>query len=115
MIKWLRNEFTKTPGYMRVNLSLLTTLAISSVTSTSLLIRQQVRSTSAENTLYRNESPREERERSQANPIGKSITDPPQSSKPTYPSSERKISPERSYPYIEPLERQTMRKQDNSF
>ena len=80
-MKWLKEEFTKTPGYMRVNLSLLTTLAISSVTSTSLLIRQQVRSTSAENTLYRNESLREERERLRANPIGKSITDPPQNSK----------------------------------
>ena len=36
---------------MRVNLSLLTILMISSVTSTALQIRQQVRSTSAENTF----------------------------------------------------------------
>ena len=55
MMEWLKEEITKTPGYMRVNLLLLTTLAISSVTSTSLQIRQQVRSTSAESTLYRNE------------------------------------------------------------
>ena len=65
--------------------------------------------------VQKRESLREERERLRANPIGKSITDPPQNSKPTYPSSEREISPERSYPYIEPLERQTMRRQDNFF
>ena len=49
MIKWLRNEFTKTPGYMRVNLLLLTTLATSSVLSTGLLISRQ-----ADNTLDAN-------------------------------------------------------------
>jgi len=38
IMKWLKEEITKTPGYMRVNLLLLTTLMISSVTSTALLI-----------------------------------------------------------------------------
>jgi len=85
IMKWLKEEFTKTPGYMRVNLLLLTTLAISSVTSTSLQIRQQVRSTSAESTLYRNASLREAREESLANQIGRSIMDRPPNSKPTYP------------------------------
>ena len=51
MIKWLRNEFMKTPGYMRVNLSLLTTLAISSVTSTALQICNRANNTSEENTF----------------------------------------------------------------
>ena len=36
IMRWLREEITKTPGYMRVNLSLLTILMISSVTSTAL-------------------------------------------------------------------------------
>ena len=58
IMEWLKEEITKTPGYMRVNLSLLTILMISSVTSTALQIRQQVKSTSAESTLYRNEKPR---------------------------------------------------------
>ena len=60
MMEWLKEEITKTPEHMRVNLSLLTILMISSVTSTSLQIRQQVRSTSAESILYRNENPEEE-------------------------------------------------------
>ena len=49
MIKWLRNEFTKTPGYMKVNLSLLTILMISSVSSTVLQITRMVENTSVEN------------------------------------------------------------------
>ena len=46
MMKWLKREFTKTPGYMRVNLLLLTTLATSSVLSTGLLISSRVNNTS---------------------------------------------------------------------
>ena len=38
IMEWLKEEFTKTPGYMRVNLSLLTILMISSVSSTVLQI-----------------------------------------------------------------------------
>ena len=113
MIKWLRNEFTKTPGYMRVNLSLLTTLAISSVTSTSLQIRQQVRSTSAESTLYRNASLREAREESLANQIGRSIMDRRPNSSPTYPDMERRIFPDRSCLSIQLWGKPTMRRPDN--
>ena len=75
MIKWLRNEFTKTPGYMRVNLSLLTTLAISSVTSTSLLISQQAKSTSVENISCRRGNPEVESVESQVNPTGNDTMD----------------------------------------
>ena len=75
MIKWLRNEFTKTPGYMRVNLSLLTTLAISSVTSTSLLISQQAKSTSVESTLCRRGNPEVESVESQVNQTGRDTMD----------------------------------------
>jgi len=61
-MEWLKEEITKTPGYMRVNLSLLTILMISSVTSTGLLIYKMVESTSVENisgSLERQEVKRE--------------------------------------------------------
>ena len=51
IMKWLKEEFTKTPGYMRVNISLLTILMISSVLSTGLSIYKMVESTSEENTF----------------------------------------------------------------
>ena len=113
IMKWLKEEFTKTPGYMRVNLLLLTTLAISSVTSTSLLIRQQVRSTSAENISYRNENPEAANEKLLANRIGRNIMDRPPNSKPTYPNLERPIFPERSCLSIQLWGKPTMRKPDN--
>ena len=45
-MQWLKLEFMKTPGYMRVNISLLTILMISSVSSTVLQITRM-----GENTL----------------------------------------------------------------
>jgi len=50
-MQWLKLEFMKTPGYMRVNISLLTILMISSVLSTGLSIYKMVESTSEENTF----------------------------------------------------------------
>ena len=50
VMEWLKEEITKTPGYMRVNLSLLTILMISSVSSTALQIFRMVENTSVENT-----------------------------------------------------------------
>ena len=58
-MKWLKEEFTKTPGYMRVNLSLLMILATSSVLSTGLQISKAVGSTSAESISTRNENLKE--------------------------------------------------------
>jgi len=49
IMKWLKEEITKTPGYMKVNLSLLTILMISSVSSTVLQITRTVDNTSVEN------------------------------------------------------------------
>jgi len=49
-MKWLKLEFMKTPGYMRVNLSLLTILMISSVSSTALQIIRMGENTLVENT-----------------------------------------------------------------
>ena len=59
MMKWLKEEFTKTPGYMRVNLSLLMILATSSVLSTGLQISKAVGSTSEESISTRNENLKE--------------------------------------------------------
>jgi len=57
-IKWLKLEFMKTPGYMRVNISLLTILMISSVSSTVLQISRMGGNTSAVNTSGSLELPR---------------------------------------------------------
>ena len=62
-MKWLKEEFTKTPGYMRVNLSLLTILMISSVTSTVLQISRMGESISGENISGSLELPKEKREK----------------------------------------------------
>ena len=58
-MKSLKEEFTKTPGYMRVNLSLLMILATSSVLSTGLQISKAVGSTSEESISIRNENLKE--------------------------------------------------------
>jgi len=50
-MQWLKLEFMKTPGYMRVNISLLTILMISSVSSTVLQISKMGENTSAVNTF----------------------------------------------------------------
>jgi hypothetical protein len=57
-IKWLKLEFMKTPGYMRVNISLLTILMISSVSSTVLQISRMGGNTSDVNTSGSLELPR---------------------------------------------------------
>ncbi len=58
----LRKEVMRTPGPIRVQLFLLTTLTISSVTSTALLICNRANSTSEENISGRNVSLEVERE-----------------------------------------------------
>ena len=115
MINSLWKVVMKIPGYIKVQISLLTILMISSVSSTVLQIRQQVRSTSAENISYRNESLREAREELLASQIGRSITDRPPNSNPTYPPMERKTFPERSCLSIQVWGKPTMRKPDNCF
>ena len=50
-MQWLKFEFMKTPGYMRVNISLLTILMISSVSSTVLQITRMGDNTSGVSTF----------------------------------------------------------------
>ena len=57
--------------------------------------------------------PREAREESQANQIGRSIMDRPPNSSPTYPPMERRIFPERSCLSIQLWGKPTMRRPDN--
>ena len=105
MINSLWKVVMKIPGTTKVQLSLLTILATSSVTSTSLLIRQQVKSTSVESTLCKSVNQREESVKLLLSQNGRSIMEAPQNSKPTYPDMERTTSPERSYPSMKPWER----------
>jgi len=63
IMKWLKLEFMKTPGYMRVNISLLTILMISSVSSTALQIIKTVGNTSVENISGNLELQRERNEK----------------------------------------------------
>ena len=53
--EWVK-EFMKTPGYIRIQLSLLLILATSSVTSTGLQIFRQANNTSEESILHSVES-----------------------------------------------------------
>jgi len=92
MSKWL---IMKIPGTTKVQLSLLTILAISSVTSTSLLISQQVKSTSVESILCRSVNLKEARDELLLSQIGNAIMDPVQNSKRTSNYLENPHSQER--------------------
>ena len=61
----------KIPGYIKVQLLLLTTLMISSVSSTGLQIYKMVNNISDENTFIKNENQSEVNEKSLANQTGK--------------------------------------------
>ena len=65
----------KIPGYIKVQLLLLTTLMISSVSSTALQIRSMVENTSEENIFMLLEPPRERSENRNKSLTGKSIMD----------------------------------------
>ena len=73
----------KTPGPIRVQLLLLTTLTISSVTSTGLQIFRMVGNTSEENTSYRSESLEVAKDGLRLRVTGKSTTEVLQSLKKT--------------------------------
>jgi len=107
------NAIMKIPGTTKVQLSLLTILAISSVTSTSLQIKQQVKSTLVESTSYKRENPRVENDVLLLSLIGRSIMEAPQNSSPTYPDMERKIFPERLCPFIPHSDEPIMKRPSN--
>ena len=100
IMKWLKKEFMKTPGYMRVNLSLLTILAISSVSSTALLISSLVNDTSVENISNKNVSLEVVRDGLRLRVTGKDTMEALTSLVQIESYLETQRSNERSYPYI---------------
>ena len=114
IMKWLKKEFMKTPGYMRVNLSLLMILATSSVLSTSLLIGRQARNTSVENIFGRRESLEVEVDGLRVSLTGKSTTEVAQSLSQILVILDTILLKEESYPSIPQEEERIMRRRDNS-
>ena len=94
-MKWLKEEFTKTPGYMRVNLSLLMILATSSVLSTGLQISKAVGSTSEESISTRNENLKEASDVLRQSLTGSGITEALQNLNQTLNNLEKKYSEEK--------------------
>ena len=115
MIKWLRNEFTKTPGYMRVNLSLLMILATSSVLSTGLLISRQANNTLDANTFGPNVNLEVVREGLRLRVIGKDITEALKNLKQIEDYLGTNVSSERSYHSTQPQAAPIMQRPSNSF
>ena len=114
MIKWLKNEFTKTPGYMRVNLSLLMILATSSVLSTGLLISRQVNSTSEENIFTKNASLEVASEELRVRVTGKDTTEALKTLNKTLEEWAERISKEKSSQRIPPQVESIMKRLDSS-
>ena len=95
IMKWLKEEFTKTPGYMRVNLSLLMILATSSVLSTGLQISKAVGSTSEESISTRNENLKEASDVLRQSLTGSGITEALQNLNKTLKNTAEIISEEK--------------------
>mgnify|MGYP003321302936 CR=1 FL=1 len=104
----------KIPGTTMVQLSLLTILATSSVTSTALLISNRVSNTSEESISTRNESLEVEVGGLRLRVTGKHTTDLALSLKKMLESLDAIIFSEPSFHYIQPWERLIMKRQDNS-
>ena len=95
IMEWLKEEITKTPGYMRVNLSLLMILATSSVLSTGLQISKAVGSTSEESISTRNENLKEASDVLRQSLTGSGITEALQNLNKTLKNLENKYSEEK--------------------
>ena len=104
MNEWVK-QIMKIPGYIKVQLSLLTILAISSVTSTGLLIYKTVDNTSEESSSTKNENLKEAREELQASQTGSDITEVLTNLNETLRRMEEILSREKSSPYTQPLEK----------
>ena len=111
--QWVK-EIMKTPGHTKVQLLLLLILATSSVTSTSLLMRRLGSNTSVENISTRNESLEVEVGGLRLRVTGKHTTDLALSLKRMLEGLDAIILGEPSFRYIQPWDRQIMKKQDSS-
>ena len=99
VLKWLKEEFTKTPGYMRVNLSLLMILATSSVLSTGLQIHKMVDNTSEESISTRNENLKEASDVLRQSLTGSGITEALMNLNKTLKLLAETLSKEKSFPW----------------
>ena len=104
MNEWVK-QIMKIPGYIKVQLSLLTILAISSVTSTGLLIYKTVDYTSEESISTRNENLKEASDVLRQSLTGSGITEALTNLNKTLKNSVEIISEEKSYPSTKPLEK----------
>ena len=95
----------KIPGYIKVQLSLLTILMISSVSSTALQIYKMGRSTSEESISTRNENLKEASDVLRQSLTGSGITGALTNLIETLRNMEKKLSEEKSYPSTQPLEK----------
>ena len=103
----------KTLGYMKVALLPLMILATTMGSSIASQIPPAASPTLEESTSCRRENQEEEREWSQASQTGSDILEARTNLNRILEEWEKRISEEKSSPSTEPLERSTMRKQDN--
>ena len=104
----------KIPGYIKVNLSLLTILAISSVSSTALQISARANNISEENISGKKENPKEESVESLLNQTGSDTLEALKSLNETLKNWAERISEEKSSQSTVPLDKPTTKKPDNS-
>ena len=104
----------KIPGYIKVNLSLLTILAISSVSSTALQISARASSTSDVNISGKKENPKEESVELLLNQTGSDTLEALKSLNETLKNWAERISEEKSSQSTVPLDKPTTKKPDNS-
>ena len=105
MINSVWKVIMKIPGNIKVQLSLLTILAVSSVTSTGLLIYKTVGSTSEESISTRNENLKEASDVLRQSLIGSGITEALTNLNETLKNTVKIISEEKSSPSTKPLEK----------
>ena len=107
MKQWqkLIREITRTPGPIRVQLFLLTTLTASSVLSTGLQIYNLASNTSEENILLKKENPKEEKEKLPQSQTGSDIMEALTILNEILEKLEKTLSEEKSSPSTQPLEK----------
>ena len=104
----------KIPGTTKVQLSLLTILMISSVSSTALQISARASNTLEENTSGKSVDLNEASDESPQSQTGSDITEALQSLNKILNHLEKKISEEKSYQSTPHWDEPTMRRPDNS-
>ena len=108
-------QSTQTRGFLKAVFLILMTSAITMGSSIASPIPPLANPTSAESTSCRSENQKEESVELQVSQTGSNITEVLTSLNETLRRMAEILSDEKSSPSIQPLEEQTMRRQDNSF